>query len=358
MVDNTELLQRIEKLEKQVELLQAEITAMKNIEVSEKAREQIDRMERANKLVSLMESLSGEKMPDAQKNEELEVLHNISQQAEIEVQSSMGAIEKFIDNSADESDFEWQPYQDGVEITKYVGMSKKTVVTPSKINGQKVVSIARQAFKGCIEIEKVIVSNGVINIGNGAFMNCTKLKEINLPQTLKYIGSENINERIGMSRTAFNYNNRFEGAFESTKLENVAIPNLVEFIGPYTFHDCSQLKSVVLPENLQILKVESFGMCPLLDEIIFPKYLREIENDVFSSQVIEEVFLPESVVKIGRGAFFYCKNLRRIYIPNNSTEIGDGFPRGRDDFTILCNPGSYAMKYAREHQINCEKFNL
>ena len=41
MVDNSELLQRIEKLEKQVELLQAEITAIKSIEVSEKAREQI-----------------------------------------------------------------------------------------------------------------------------------------------------------------------------------------------------------------------------------------------------------------------------------------------------------------------------
>ena len=104
-MDNIEILQRIEKLEKQVELLQVEINAIKSIDVSEKTREQIDKIERANKLVSLMENLSGEKMPEAQKNEELEVLKNISQQAEIEVQSSMNIIDEFIDNSADESDF-------------------------------------------------------------------------------------------------------------------------------------------------------------------------------------------------------------------------------------------------------------
>ena len=100
-----------------------------------------------------MENLSGEKMPDAQKDDEIEVLRNISQQAEKEVQSSIETIEEFIDNSANESDFEWRTYQDGVEITKYVGMSQNIVVTPSRISGRKVLSIARHAFKGCIEIE-------------------------------------------------------------------------------------------------------------------------------------------------------------------------------------------------------------
>ena len=140
-MDNIEILQRIEKLEKQVELLQVEINAIKSIDVSEKTREQIDKIERANKLVSLMENLSGEKMPEAQKNEELEVLKNISQQAEIEVQSSMNIIDEFIDNSADESDFEWQSYQDGIEITKYIGFNKETVIVPELINNLPVRKI-------------------------------------------------------------------------------------------------------------------------------------------------------------------------------------------------------------------------
>ncbi len=53
-MDNIEILQRIEKLEKQVELLQVEINAIKSIDVSEKTREQIDKIERANKLVSFI----------------------------------------------------------------------------------------------------------------------------------------------------------------------------------------------------------------------------------------------------------------------------------------------------------------
>ena len=43
-MDNIEILQRIEKLEKQVELLQVEINAIKSIDVSEKTREQIDKI--------------------------------------------------------------------------------------------------------------------------------------------------------------------------------------------------------------------------------------------------------------------------------------------------------------------------
>ena len=42
-MDENILLKRIEKLEKQVELLQLEISAIKSIEVSEKAQKQIEK---------------------------------------------------------------------------------------------------------------------------------------------------------------------------------------------------------------------------------------------------------------------------------------------------------------------------
>ena len=185
-MDNIEILQRIEKLEKQVELLQVEINAIKSIDVSEKTREQIDKIERANKLVSLMENLSGEKMPEAQKNEELEVLKNISQQAEIEVQSSMNIIDEFIDNSADESDFEWQSYQDGIEITKYIGFNKETVIVPELINNLPVRKIGDEVFLNCKEMHHIILPETIVELGKSVFEG-SGLKEISLPSQIHKI---------------------------------------------------------------------------------------------------------------------------------------------------------------------------
>lgn len=312
MVDNSELLQRIEKLEKQVELLQAEITVIKNIEVSEKAREQIDKMERANKLVSLMENLSGEKMPDAQKNDELEVLHNISQQAEKEVQSSMGAIEEFIDNSADESDFEWQPYQDGVEITKYVGFSKETVIVPALINN--------------LPVRK---------IGDEVFLNCKEMHYIILPETLIELG---------------------ESVFKGSGLEEITLPSKIRKI-PRSAFAVSDLVTVKCPENLEEIDENAFWLCRKLKVINLPDKLKKLGNKCFNDTNISSIIMPSNGISIGKEIFLKYEhhNTNIAFCGMNDTffdGITDGsFPKIGKQYVFYCLPGSSAQQYARKNNI-------
>ena len=48
--------------------------------------------------------------------------------------------------------------------------------------------ISRAAFYNCVELEKVVLPEGLQTIGQAAFYNCEKLTEINMPRRLWYIG--------------------------------------------------------------------------------------------------------------------------------------------------------------------------
>lgn len=352
MVDNSELLQRIEKLEKQVELLQAEITAIKSIEVSEKAHEQIDKMERANKLVSLIENLSGEKMPDAQKDDEIEVLQNISQQAEKEVQSSIGTIEEFINNSADESDFEWKLYKNGIEITKYVGMSKKTVVIPNNIAGKSVISIGKEAFKNCLEVERVKLPQFLKHIGEYSFYNCENLIELSIPNSVQEIGSLAFYNTGIASVKIPEVKSLANEVFSCCKnLKNVIFPNSLEVVGAYAFSQCTNLNKIYLPNGVLRIEYHAFSGCKNLSEIHLPQTLNYIGKWSLSGTSIKSIKFPNSGVIFDECIFGSCENVMFGFEGMVDAFENDIVFKSFDGGTFYCLPGSSAQQYARENNI-------
>ena len=90
-------------------------------------------------------------------------------------------------------------------ITNYLGNAKEVTI-PSELGGKPVVMIDN-GFWGNKTVEKVIVSEGIIDIAACVFVDCTNLKEVSLPSTLKYIG-----------KNAF---------FNCTSLRNITIPESV-----------------------------------------------------------------------------------------------------------------------------------
>ena len=81
-----------------------------------------------------------------------------------------------------------------------------------------------------------------------------------------------------------------------------------------------------------------------------------IGNDEDGDTRFTTLVIPDSVTKIGKGAFAYCYGLRDVYIPDSVTEIGeDAFFYGSYWISdgskvyrvkIHCNPNSYASQYA------------
>ncbi len=257
--------------------------------------------------------------------------------------------------------YEYEETSRGIKILRFDDFDESIVVIPNVIEGKRVIAVGNHAFKGCVGIEKVIVSNGIEILGNGVFLNCKGLKEVVLPNTLKRIGTT---DPTGCPKILGSLT-KFDGAFEYTALESIDIPDSVKYIGEHTFSSCGKLKKVKLPYKLGEIKENTFHWCRSLEEVVFPRELEVIRISAFEGcDSIKTIDLPEGVKSIEQGAFAGCKSLKSIYIPSSVTEIGGGKKSGflqtfgevderREDFTILCEAGSYAMQYARAQQIRC-----
>lgn len=262
-----------------------------------------------------------------------------------------------------ENAYEYEETPRGIKILRFIDFDDTVITIPNMIGGKRVTEVGNHAFKGCVGIEKIVVSDGIEILGNGVFLNCKELKEVVLPGTLRRIGTA---DPTGCPKILGTMT-KLEGTFEYTALEEVMIPDSVKFIGEYAFSSCTKLRRVVLPDGLKEIKGYTFCWCKSLQEVEFPQDLKVVGTEAFEGcEVLKNVSLPEGVNSIEQGAFAGCRSMESIYIPDSVNEIGGGRGSGflqtfgqpddrHPNFTILCNAGSYAMSYARKQQIKCAK---
>lgn len=253
----------------------------------------------------------------------------------------------------DINDYEIVQRSDGYYITHFNGFEEEVMTIPSLIDGKKIKGIAQAAFKGCVIVKTIHISEGIEIIENCAFKECQSLENILLPDTLRKIGS--ISSEYGI------------GAFESTNLKAISIPQGVEFIGPYTFNFCWNLRSVELPDKVTIIHEGTFNYCKNLSNVKLPKMLSTIKSCAFSDcECLKEVHIPVGTKQIEEDAFKHTC-LTAVYIPPTVIKIGNnntisimgdqtfGSSLTRWNMTIYCTVGSAAMEYARKNNIKCAK---
>ncbi len=136
-----------------------------------------------------------------------------------------------------------------------------------------IIEIPDYAFLGCTSLKKVSLPEGLRKIGFQAFSECSALEIINFPSSLEDIGSnsftycsnlDNLNFPLGLKHIGHN-------AFSfCTSLKEVLLPDSVEEIESYAFSDCDALKKFRLPANDHLLGELMMNCCPELIEIIAP----------------------------------------------------------------------------------------
>ncbi len=112
----------------------------------------------------------------------------------------------------------------------------------------------------------------------------------------------------------------------------------VASIGAYAFEDCTSLASVTIPESITSIGVNAFCRCTslsLIDVAETNENYCSIDGVLFNKNVTtligypagknnDEYLIPNSVTRIGYGAFFGCTSLSLITIPDSVTNI-EGF---------------------------------
>ena len=210
-------------------------------------------------------------------------------------------------------------------------------------------SIGYGAFEKCESLKELTIPEGVTKIGDGIINSCTNIKKISLPSTLNTIprlidmestGDMQLDEIVlndGI-KTLGNY-----AFWNFRNLKNIIIPESVTNIGESAFHGCTALSNLTLPDSITEIAGGAFSNCVSLGKVTLPKNLTLLGNGVFENCNAEIIFpaslkcipimgdnavtkvnIPEGVKIIGEDAFWACSNLKEITLPSTITSIESG----------------------------------
>ena len=157
-----------------------------------------------------------------------------------------------------------------------LGLDNAEVITSDMIEGY--THIGYSAFIGCSHLTSIDIPNSVTSIGYGAFAGCSHLVSINIPNSVTNI----------------------EGSvFEDcTSLASITIPNSVTSIGSCAFAWCSSLTTIAIPNSVAGIGESTFWYCSSLTSVT----------------------IPNSVIYIRQNAFYGCNKLREVVIGDKTYE--------------------------------------
>jgi hypothetical protein len=230
--------------------------------------------------------------------------------------------------------------------------TEKVIIIPESYNGLAVTSIAASAFLGCTQITGVVVPETVTSIGSNAFSKCENLAQITLPDSITYIGMDAFYD------TAY-YNNNLtaencvlyignyvidvlddylsgdyvvkdgtvaiaNAAFKnSSHLNSVTIPDSVVTIGENAFENCYYLTTVNMGKGVTSIGRSAFYQCERLNSITIPDGVNIINDYTFYWCDIRSIVIPDGVTNMGDYGFSNCFALTEITIPASVTYIGE-----------------------------------
>lgn len=248
------------------------------------------------------------------------------------------------------------------EIKSYRG-KRRYLTIPNRIDGYTVSSIGTRAFVGNSRLRRVELPDTLKTIKEYAFSSCTRLLQIEIPSSV-----------VEIQHHAFS---------ECAKLGAVSIPEngKLTTIGDYAFQECGSLPRIDLPATLQSINAtaffkdnslkkitisekntkydadgealyqkqdkrtlvcyvpgksgqyvvddstESIGKYAFaysrLSGVTLPDSLTKLENYSFVSSRIEKITIPEAIEAIPEGCFNECNNLQTVSLGKNLTSIGE-----------------------------------
>ena len=251
------------------------------------------------------------------------------------------------------------------EGVEYIGQgafsespSLEEVTFPSTLT-----TLDSSSFWKCPKLSTVELKEGFTTLRDHAFADCTSLSSVTLPETVTEIGHHAFS--YNKSLTSINLPQGAEignSVFEHCdSLESVTLPDATKFIQPSTFLCCSNLKSVAFGNSVTSIGAWAFCGCIKLENITIPRTVTFIGSSAFQNcHGLTSVVVPESVNNIATKAFCRCLNLKSLTICGEKTAIAQDIIESCENLETLWvhKKNKKAAKQALLHRkLNYQKEN-
>ncbi len=185
--------------------------------------------------------------------------------------------------------------------------------------GKNLKTIKHQAFVNCTELKEVILPESLVELEGTAFYNCQALTTVNFPSQLTEI------------------KNNFQ---KCPSLQKITIPENIMKVSS-SFQDCGEIEEFVIEDSeTPITLSDNFGYETVVKNLYLGRNCdnstfqnRKIINLIigdkvtelvssFSESSLETVKFGMNLAKIGTYAFYNCKQLKEVILPESLTELG------------------------------------
>lgn len=214
-----------------------------------------------------------------------------------------------------------------------------------------ITEVGNDAFSGCGELWRITFSNTVLSLNGSSFKSCYSLESVSFPSSLKYLRDGAFEDCSILKNVKFDSETVYCEVGYATfrdciKLKNVELTDNVNLCGGYCFQNCKSLEKIVLPSattkigtacfwgcsalkyaDISSLKEDTgystFAGCISLEEVVLSDELRTITNSFKDCTSLKNINIPSSLESISFLAFDGCISLEEMHFPSSLKEIGN-----------------------------------
>lgn len=199
---------------------------------------------------------------------------------------------------------------DATQIPAYAFKDRNDIVGVKFVTGSALRYIGEYAFLGCSNLRHIQLPEGVEECGEGAFRECG-LKTVKLPGSLRKL-----------PKSMFMWCENLRGVTFGTR----AGKDVLEDIGSHAFAYCRALVLGRIPATVSHIGSNAFSRCESLVSVQLPHAMREVESYAFSDCIsLRKINLPLTLqAPLGELLCSGCRNLKVIEV-------------GTEPLTIDCN---------------------
>ena len=194
------------------------------------------------------------------------------------------------------------------------------IIIPELLDGYTVTDIASRAFYQCETITSVKIPATVQTVGTQIFFKASNLKTVYYNGDCTVTDNPFANtsvEKIVFSGTEI----PSQICKELTNVREIVIEDSVIKIGSEAFYR-SNVNSISFGNGLEIIGDSAFFGCKGLVDITLPNSVISIGEKAFRDCTrLTNITIPTSVTSIGEEAFGFCVWLKSVIIPDSVTKI-------------------------------------